>query len=360
MNRQSQTNCSMPTVRLRMVSTLTFFFTLGLWTTPGLQAQVSFYQGKTITIIVGVPPGAVSDNWARLYSRYMSKHIPGNPDVIVQNMPGAGTRVAANYLYGVAKPDGLTLAAVQAGLYLDHFVGHKQRQFDWGKFSWIGSPEQTSEMLYMRSDSPYQTLEDIRKAAEAPKCGNTGTGTVGYYFPKLLEKALGLRFSIVSGYPGATDIDLAVEKGEVHCRAATIGAFFGREPGRTWAKTGFVRILVQGGSKRDPRVPDAPTIWELMEKEKTPDFIRRVGKVFGATGKFGRPLLGSPGTPPDRLRTLREAWSNALREPDLLAEVKKSGMDLSPVSGEELQSLAKKVIDQTPEVIEKVKELLGR
>jgi tripartite-type tricarboxylate transporter receptor subunit TctC len=289
----------------------------------------------------------------------MGKHMPGNPNIIIQNMPGAGTRVAANYVYSVAKPDGMTLAAVQAGLYLDHLVGHKQRQFDWAKFTWIGSPEETSEMLYMKSESPYKTLEDIRNAAEPPKCGNTGTGTVGYYFPKLLEEAFGLRFNIVSGYPGATDIDLAVEKGEMHCRAATVGAFFGREPGRTWAKTGFVRILVQGGSKRDPRVPDAPTIWELMEKEKTPDSIRRVAKVLTATGKFGRPLIGPPGIPPDRVKILHDGWSKALREPELLAEVKKSGMDLSPVGGEELQGLAKEVIDQPLEIIEKLKKLLG-
>jgi tripartite-type tricarboxylate transporter receptor subunit TctC len=346
---------TMPKVRLGAASTLICFLALGLLTAPTLQAQLSFYQGKTITMIIGIPPGGVSDHWVRLYSRHMSKHIPGNPSVIVQNMPGAGSLVAANHVYKLAKPDGLTLGAIQAGLYLDQLLARKEAQYDWSKFNWIGSPEETSEMLYMKSDTPYMTLEHIRNTTEPPKCGNTGAGNVTFYFPKLLEEALGVRFHIVSGYPGATDIDLAVEKGEVHCRAATIGAFFGREPGRTWARTGFVRILVQGGAKRDTRIPDVPTIWELMKKQNTPEVIRGFARVLLATGKFGRPLVASPGVPPDRVKILREAWSKALKEPELLAEVKKAGMDLSPVSGEELQDLAKEVIHQPPEVIERLK-----
>ena len=348
-----------PTVRLGTVSIVTLCLALVLWRVPALQAQVHFYQGKTITIIIGTPPGGVSDHWVRLYSRHMSKHIPGNPNIIVQNMPGAGSLVAANHMYKLAKPDGLTLGAFQAGLYLDQLLGRKEALYDWSKFIWIGSPEETSEMLYMKSDTPYKTLEDIRKTKEPPKCGNTGAGNVTQYFPKLLEEALGVRFHLVSGYPGATDIDLAVEKGEVHCRAATIGAFFGREPGPTWAKTGFVRILVQGGLKRDARISDVPTIWELMEKQSTPDVVRRLAKVLLATGKFGRPLVVSPGIASDRVKTLRDAWFKALREPELLAEVNKVGMDLSAVSGEELQALAKEVIDQPPEVIERLKKLLG-
>lgn len=215
-------------------------------------------------------------------------------------------------------------------------------------------------MLYMRSDSPYKNLDDIRKATEPPKCGATGTGNSTYYFPKLLEEILGARFNVVTGYPGATDVDLAVEKGELHCRASTIGAFFGREPGRTWAKTGFVRILVQGGTRRDPRIPDAPTILELMDKLKSPETTRRVAGVLMATGRFGRPLVSSPGVPPDRVKILRDAWTKALKEPELLAEVSKSRMDMDPIGGEELQALAKeKVIDQPPEVIVKLKKILG-
>jgi len=227
-------------------------------------------------------------------------------------------------------------------------------------FTWIGSPEQTDEMFYTRSDSPYKTLDDIRTAAEPPRCGATGTGgNSSYYVPKLVEEILGARINVVTGYPGAPDIDLAIEKGELHCRGSTIGAFFGREPGRTWAKTGFVRVLVQGATKRDPRISESPTILELMDKLKTAETTRRVARVLMATGRFGRPFAGSPGIPPDRAKILRDAWSKALKEPELLAEVRKSSMDMDPVSGEDLQALSKEIIDQPPEVIVKLKKILG-
>jgi tripartite-type tricarboxylate transporter receptor subunit TctC len=290
----------------------------------------------------------------------MGKYIPGNPNFIVQNMPAAGSMVAANNVYSVAKPDGLTLGLIAPALYFEQLVGRKEVQFDWAKFSWIGSPERTDEMLSMRSDTPYKTLEGIRNASEPPRCGATGRGTTGDYFPKLLEEALGLKFNIVLGYLGAREIDLAIEKGELHCRAGTIGAFFGREPGRTWAKTGFVRILVQGGLKRDPRLPDVPTIYELMDKQKTREAIKRVARVVLSPGDLGRPIMGTPGIPAERVKILREAFMKALGDPELLAEAKKRGLEPNVVSGEELEAIAKEVIAQLPDVVERMKALLGK
>ncbi|NIO08794.1 MAG: hypothetical protein GTO40_12580 [Deltaproteobacteria bacterium] len=330
-----------------------------LWI-ANLHAQTDFYKGKTVRLVVGFSSGGTNDLWARQVARFWSKYIPGNPDIVVQNMPGAGTMVAANYVYGVGKPDGLTVGLIAPALFFDQLVGRKEVQFEWAKFAWIGSPEETEEMLSMRSDSPYKTLEDIRKAAVPPRCGATGTGTTTYYFPKLLEEVLGLKFQVVTGYPGASDIDLAVEKGEVHCRAGTTSAFFGREPGRTWAKTGFVRLLVVGGMKRDPRAPDVPTIWELMDKEKTPDLGRRVATVVLSPGFFGRPIVGSPGIPPDRVKILREGFMKTMSDPELLAEAEKRKWEASPVSGEKLEALAREVISQPPEVISRMNVVLGR
>jgi len=340
----------------RLTFALLFFF---LWS-PNLHAQTDFYNGKTIRIVVGFSLGGFSDLWGRALGRYWTKYIPGNPEFIVQNMPGAGSMTAANYLYSVAKPDGLTLGIIAPGLYFDQLTGRKEVQFDWAKFTWIGSPEETDEMLYMRSDSPYKTLEDIRKAAVPPRCGASGTGSTGHYFPKLLEEVLGLKFNVITGYPGGSDIELAVERGEVHCRAGTINAFFGRDPGRTWAKTGFVRILVVGGSKRDSRAPDAPTIWELMEKEKTPELGRRVATVLLSAGIFGRPIMGSPGIPADRVKILREGFMKAINDAELLAEAQKRGWEVNTVSGEKLEALARDVIAQPPEVVSRMKAVLGR
>jgi tripartite-type tricarboxylate transporter receptor subunit TctC len=275
-------------------------------------------------------------------------------------MPGAGTMVAANYLYGVGKPDGLTVGLISPALFFNQLGGKKEARFDWAKFAWIGSPEETSEMLSMRSDSPFKTLDDIRKATTPPRCGTTGAGTPGHYFPRLMEEVLGLKFDLVTGYPGASEIDLAIEKGEVQCRGGTTSAFFGREPGRTWAKTGFVRILVIGGSKRDPRAPNVPTIWEMMEKYKTPESGKRLTTVLLSPGSFGRPIVGGPGIPADRIKVLRDGFLKAMRDPALLAEAEKRGWEPDPVSGEKLQALAREVVSQPPEVIARMNNVLGK
>ena len=245
---------------------LSFF----IWN-PLVWGQSNFYQGKTITFVVGYGAGDGYDVWARLVAANMGKHLPGNPNFIVQNMQGAGSMVAANYVYSVAKPDGLTLGVVGPSLYLDQLVGKKEAQFDWAKYSWIGSTEKTAWVFYMRTDTPYKTLEDIRKAAEPPKCSATGSGTSGHFVPKLLEEALGLKFNLVMGYQGGSEQDLALERGEVVCRALSIPTFYSRAPFDTWRKTNLVRVLLQTGMKRDPRAADAPTIYELMKEYKTPE-----------------------------------------------------------------------------------------
>jgi tripartite-type tricarboxylate transporter receptor subunit TctC len=340
----------------------TAFFALTfliLLTSPTF-SQTPFYQGKTIRVVIGYTAGGTNDLWARAVSRFWGKHIPGNPNIIVQNMPGAGTMIAANYIYNVAKPDGLSLALVAPALFFNQLGGQEEVKFDWSKFAWIGSPEETSEMLSMRSDSPFKTLDDVRKATVPPKCGTTGAGTPGHYFPRLLEEVLDLKFDLVTGYPGASEIDLAIEKGEVQCRAGTTSAFFGREPGRTWAKTGFVRLLVIGGSKPDSRAVGVPTIWELMERHKTPESGKRLATVLLSPGSFGRPLISGPGVPADRVKILRDSFLKAMSDPELLAEAEKRGWEPDPVTGDRLQALAREVVAQPPEVIKRMNVVLGK
>jgi len=226
-----------------------------------LEAQSDFYKSKQIKIVVGASAGAASDLYARAVAQHLPKQIPGKPDVIVQNMPGGGSLTAANYVYSVAKPDGLTLGAVTAPIYFAQLLGRKEVQFDWAKFTWIGTPEEYDELFFIKADLPYKTLLELRKASEPPRCGASGVGSTGFYIPKLLEEIFGFKLNMVTGYPGAADVDIAVEKNEVHCRGTTISAFFGREPGKSWAKNGYVRFLVQTGEKRNHRLPDTPTIW---------------------------------------------------------------------------------------------------
>src|SRR5437867_10798507 len=181
----------------------------------GARAQAPFYQGKTITIVVGTKAGDVYDLYPRMLGPYMTKYIPGNPNVIIQNVAGAASLIAANQVYNLGKPDGLTLGAIYPALYFDQLTKRPEVKFDWTKFNWIGSTVRSNHLLYMRADTPYKSTEDVRKASTAPKCGATGTASTGYYMPKLFEETLGTKFDIVAGYQAGQDIDLAAERGEV-------------------------------------------------------------------------------------------------------------------------------------------------
>ncbi|MGH7772271.1 MAG: Bug family tripartite tricarboxylate transporter substrate binding protein [Candidatus Binatia bacterium] len=327
---------------------------------PPALAQAPFYQGKTVTIVAGSAAGVVYDFYARLLAEYLVKYIPGNPNIIVQNMPGAGSLIAANYIYGVAKPDGLTIGSIFPALYFDQLVGRKEVKFDWAKFAWIGNPAKVNHFLYMRADTPYKTIEDIRNAKEPPKCGATGTASTAYYIPKLMEEILGTKFNIVAGYLSGSDIDLAVERGEVQCRAFTIDAYLAREPFHTWRNKKFVRELIQDARKRDERMPDVPTIYEFMDRYKTPESGRRLATVILAAGEVGRPYVAPPGMAAERVNIFREAFMKTLKDPGFLAEAKKKRLEIRPSSGEELEALAKEVMAQPPEIIERMKKVLGQ
>jgi tripartite-type tricarboxylate transporter receptor subunit TctC len=324
-----------------------------------LQAQNNFYQGKIIRVVVGSSPGGGYDLWARLMARYLGKYVPGNPETVVQNMPGAGGVVAGNYIYAVARPDGLTLGAFNPGLYFEQLVGRPEVKFDWSKFTWIGSPEQNDVMHYIRSDAPFKTVDDLRNAKEPPRCGSTGTGTSGHYLPRLLDETLGIKTTIVSGYQGGSEIDLAVERNEVVCWSPLVATFFGREPYKRWFKTGFVRVIVQSGTKRDPRLKDVPTLAELMQQYKTPDSGKRLAKVVLTAATLGRPVSAPLRLPAERTKLLREAYAKAMKDTELLADAEKRGWDVNLLSGQELEALAKDVVAQPPEVIERMKWVMG-
>ena len=323
-------------------------------------AQSEFYKGKTITVYIGTTPGALYDQWGRILAQHMGKHIPGKPDMIVQNMPGAGHMIAANYVYNKTKPDGLSLiGSIVPTLYFDQLVGRKEAQYDWAKFVWIGSPVQGESQMYMRADTPYKTIEDVRNAKEPPRCGAQGTSDSAYYLPKLFEETIGTKFNLVQGYPGGPEIDLAVERGEIHCRAFTIEAFMSREPYHTWRKKGFVRNIIQTGKKRDAKLPETPTLWELMDRYKTPDPSRRLATLMLASGQLGRPMMATPGVPADRVKILRDAFNATMKDSEFLTDIDKRQFDLDPVPGEELEKIVKDVMSQPPDIVERMKKLLA-
>jgi tripartite-type tricarboxylate transporter receptor subunit TctC len=325
---------------------------------PAYAQTAPYYQGKTIRIIVGFTPGGVYDQYARILARYMGKYIPGNPNIIVQNMPGAGSIVATNYVAAVAKPDGLTLLMPGSGIYLDQLSGAKEVQFDMSKLAYIGSVDRRDLLLYIRSDAPWKSIEDILAAKETPRCGSTGTSDLTTIVANVIEETLGAKFNNVRGYPGGVEIDLAIEKGEIHCRGTGITTHFAREPYPTWHKSGFDRHVIQTGDKKDPRLPDAPTLLELMDKRKTPAVSRSVAKLLLLSATIGRPMIATPGVPADRIKILREAYLKAFRDPEVAAEARKSRLDLELLSGEEVEREMRDVAAQPREVIDRVKKLM--
>ena len=325
----------------------------------GAYAQTPFYLGKTITIIVGTKAGDAYDLYPRMLAEFMPKYIPGNPNIIIQNVPGAASMIAANQVYNIAKPDGLTLGAIYPALYFEQLTKKPEVKFDWTKFGWVGNPVTSNHLLYMRSDAPFKSMDDIKNASAAPKCGSNGITSTGYYLPKLMEETLGTKFDIVLGYQSGQDVDLAVERGEIVCRAFTITAYFAREPFISWRKRGFVNTLMQSGAKRDGRLKDAPTIYELMDKYKTNAGGRSLAKVVLAAGEFGRPLVTPPGLPADRLKILRDAFDKAVKDPELLAAAEKRRLEMDPENGAAMEALAKEVMAATPDVVQRMQKLLG-
>ena len=267
--------------------------------------------------------------------------------------------VAGNFIYGIAKPDGLTIGAFNPALYFEQLVGKPESKFDWTRYSWIGSPEKNDALHYIRADSPFKTIDDLRNAKEPPKCGSTGGGTTAHYFPRLLEDTLGIKTTQVTGYQGGSEIDLAVERNEIICWTPLIATYFGREPYKRWHRTGFVRVVVQTGDKRDSRLKDTPTLGELMQQYKTPEASRRLAKVVLTAANLGRPIAGPPRLPPELLKTLRDAYDKSMKDPELLAEAAKRGWEVDPHTGAELEALAKEVINQPKDVIERMKWVLG-
>jgi tripartite-type tricarboxylate transporter receptor subunit TctC len=316
-----------------------------------------YYDGKTIQLVVAFAPGGVTDNSARLVARYLGKHIPGNPVIIVQNMPGASGVVAANFIYGVAKPDGLTIAALGRGNYLEQMVGMQEVRFDFRKFAWIGSFNNAPMMLACRSDSGLSSVEKIRAAPKPPRIAQGGSGSISFIFSSLVEEALNIKFQNVMGYKSGRDIDLAVERGEADCRASSDITVL-RTPWPEWLEKRFMTFIVQQGPGKSRVLPqDLPTVYDLAPPQAKP--VLNLMDVMLAYTEFDRPFAAPPGISAEHLRTLREAFAKMLADPGFSADAKKLvDWDGSAMSGEQLQKRIERAVTQPPEVIKRIKEIL--
>jgi len=322
------------------------------------QSREPFFDGKTIRFLVASGPGATTDISARLVGRYLGKHIPGNPGVVVQNMSGAGGIVAANYLFNVAKPDGLTVAAISRANYIEQMVGRTEVKTDFRKLSWIGSFNKSPMMMACRSDTEYKSIAAIRAAKTAPRFGQSGTGSISFVFANLIERILDIKVKNVTGFQSGRDTDLGLERGEVDCRATSDVTVI-RAPWNRWVKDNYVTFVLQQGPEKSVLLPPVPTVAELARPEAKP-YLDLMNVMLAYT-EFDRPFAGPPGIPNERLQILRESFERMLKDAEFAAEAKKlvDWDGATYLSGEQLQKKMIATVTQPLEVIKRVKEILA-
>jgi tripartite-type tricarboxylate transporter receptor subunit TctC len=306
-----------------------------------------FYRGKRINLVIGYGTGGGYDTYAKLLARFIGDHIPGKPTIITQNMPGAGSRVAANWLFNVAPQDGTTIATVGQTTPTDQALGAGDIKFDVRKFHWIGNMVQVNNVLFVRAASSIHTIDDVKKT-EVP-LGASGASSPSVLYPLTSNKLLGTRFKIVSGYQGSGDVSIAIERGEVEGRGSDSWASI-KANHPHWIKDNYINVLFQVGLKKEPDL-DAPLWLELAHNDEQ----RQVLEVLSGDVAVGKPFLAGPGVPADRVQALRRAFDATMKDPKFLEAAEKMEMYLNPVSGTELQDIVSRIVDRSPEVLAKVK-----
>jgi tripartite-type tricarboxylate transporter receptor subunit TctC len=318
----------------------------------------SFYDGRTITLIISTSPGGATDIAGRLVARHLGKYIPGHPNIIAQNMPGAGGIVSANYVFNVAKPDGLTILAVNRANYLEQMVGRPEVKLDFRKLSWVGSFNRAPMMITCRKDTPYTSVENMRAAKTPARFGEGGTGSISYVFSSLVAEILDFKVKHVTGYGSAREIDLGVERGEADCRA-TSDITLVRPPWPTWVQQGFMTFVIQQGPAKSRVLPQTtPTVYELAPPSAKTTL--NLMDVMLAYTDFDRPYAASPGVPKERLKILRDGFDKMLTDANFIGEAKKlvDWDGASNLSGAELQKKIVETVTQPPAVIKGIKEIL--
>jgi tripartite-type tricarboxylate transporter receptor subunit TctC len=313
-----------------------------------------FYKDKIITFIVGYSPGGTYDQYTRLVARHIGKYVPGAPTAIVENMPGAGGIgiIAANHLYNRVKPDGLTVAAWAAPLILQHIMGNEATKFDGRKVGWVGIPASYDTACHFSRESSIKTADEWFAAKRPVKISSIGPGTSLSDVPKLLKTALGLPLEIVEGYKGGAEARLAVENNEVDGLCASWQAT--KVSWRSQMESGKIRVVLQATLKSHPDLKDIP----LANKYAKTDEARTLLKVADNVHVYQFPYSVAPGTPPERLQILQQAFLKALRDPELLAEAKKAQLEIDPVDGVTTAKTFAALYDLNPSLIAKLKEIL--
>jgi tripartite-type tricarboxylate transporter receptor subunit TctC len=323
---------------------------VALLVVPGaLRAQSAdeFYKGKTISMVIGYPPGGSNDLYARAVARHIGKHIPGNPTVVPRNMPGGGSLVAANHIYNVAPKDGTVIGLVAATIPLDEQLGGSGIKFKAAEFNWIGRVAPAVNVTFTWHTAPVKTIKDaLEKEAVL---GATGVSSTVAIYPTVLNNVAGTKFKLVMGYEGSPAAMLAMERGEVHGHSTSLDGVQAAHP--DWIKEKKIHFIVQYALTRHPDLPDVPTAVELAPN---PDQAQVLRIVMNAT-EVGKSVLAPPEVPKERVEVLRKAFTAMVKDPEFKAELEKVNLELVPLSGDEIQKLVQEVGNVSPDVLTKVR-----
>jgi tripartite-type tricarboxylate transporter receptor subunit TctC len=313
--------------------------------TAAADSVEDFYKGKTITLYVGFSPGGGYDTYARTVARHMGRHIPGNPGFVVKNRPGAGTLVLTNELYNVLPKDGTAMGVIARGTAMEPLMGNKKAKFDPRKFNWIGSANNEVSICVAWHTVPVKNIQDLRTRGLV--VGGTGPGADTDAFPKLMNNILGAKLKLITGYPGGTDINLAMERGEVEGRCGwSWSSAKSRKP--EWIKNNKIRVLAQMSLEKHPDMPDVPLIMDFTDD---PDDKKALEVIF-ARQVMGRPFVAPPGVPADRVKALRDAFMAVMNDPAYLADANKQKLETgAAVSGRNVAKLVDGIYDSSERAI---------
>jgi tripartite-type tricarboxylate transporter receptor subunit TctC len=306
------------------------------------KAIAEFYAKKTVTVAVGSSAGGNYDLYARLVARHIGQHIPGKPTVIVQNMPGAGSRRLANVLSNVGPHDGTMIGLPNQGIAMDQALGTEGVQFDARKFHWLGSPIEEVNVFWGWHTNPVKTIEDAKQREFV--AGATGPGSPTTFYPRIMNTVLGTKFKVVSGYPGSNELDLAIEKGEVGGRVVGWSSL---KITSDWVATGKANVMLQFGLRKAADLPNVGLLQELAGNQKD----RQIFEYLCLVPAMGRPFFMSAGTPAERAAVIRQAFDATMKDPAFLEEARRSKLEVTPVSADELTQIAGKMFNAPADVL---------
>jgi tripartite-type tricarboxylate transporter receptor subunit TctC len=302
------------------------------------------------TMVIGFGPGGGYDLWGRTVARHFEKHVPGNANYVPQNMPGAGSYNAANYIYNIAPKDGSVIGIIARDAALGPLTGAQGARFDSTKFTWLGTPTTETNVCIANANAQVKTAKDLFEKQLI--VGDTGVGTGTHSYPKALNALVGTKFKIIGGFPSSSDVFLAMERGEVEGICESLDSVTGKRP--SWIPDKKINILFQGGAEPNPDLKNVPFVLDFAkndEQKKAIDFL------YAGQG-IGRPFIAPPNLPADKVKMLRDAFNATMKDPAFVADAKKQKLDVEPEDGEHLEALVKKIYATPKPIVEKVGELI--